>query len=283
MNTFKTAILMTTMMVLLILVGSLLGGEQGMIMAFVISLVLNFASYWFSDKLVLRMYHAVEVTEAEHPRYYASVANLASAAGLPMPKVYVIPGEGMNAFATGRDPQHAAVAATEGLLRSLQPDELEGVIAHELAHIKNRDILTGTIAATLVGTITFIARMAGWAAMFGGGGRDRRDSNGLADLALLILAPIAAILVQMAISRSREFAADAGAAQITGRPLSLANALRRLEQAAERREPVAASPATAHMFIVNPLRGGGVMKLFSTHPPIEERIERLSTIAMGGA
>lgn len=283
MNTFKTAILMTTMMVLLIIVGSLLGGEQGMIMAFVISLVLNFGSYWFSDKIVLRMYHAVEVTEAENPRYYATVANLASAAGLPMPKVYVIPGDGMNAFATGRNPQHAAVAATEGLLRTLQPDELEGVIAHELAHIKHRDILTGTIAATLVGTITFIARMAGWAAMFGGGDRDRRSSNGFADLAMLILAPIAAILVQMAISRSREFAADAGAAQITGRPLSLANALRRLEQAAERREPVAATPATAHMFIVNPLRGGGVMKLFSTHPPIEERIERLTTIAMGGA
>jgi heat shock protein HtpX len=283
MNTFKTVILMTTMMVLLILVGSLLGGEQGMIMAFIISLVLNFGSYWFSDKLVLRMYKATEVGEADSPRYYSAVANLASQAGLPMPKIYILPGEAMNAFATGRDPQHAAVAVTEGLLRTLPPDELEGVIAHELAHVRNRDILTGTIAATLVGTITFIARMAGWAAMFGGGDRDRRDSNGIADIALLILAPIAAILVQMAISRSREFAADAGAAQITGRPLSLANALRRLEQSAERSKAVAASPATAHMFIVNPLRGGGVMKLFSTHPPIGERIERLSAIAMGGA
>jgi heat shock protein HtpX len=283
MNTFKTVILMTVMMVLLILVGSLIGGERGMIMAFVISLVLNFGSYWFSDKIVLRMYKAQEVTEADNPRFYSTVANLASQAGLPMPKVYVIPGEAMNAFATGRDPNHAAVAATEGLIRSLQPDELEGVIAHELTHVRNRDILTGTIAATLVGTITFVARMAGWAAMFGGGSRDRRDSNGIGELAMFILAPLAAILVQMAISRSREFAADAGAAQITGRPLSLANALRRLEQAAERREPVTASPATAHMFIVNPLRGGGVMKLFSTHPPTEERIDRLSAIAMGGA
>jgi heat shock protein HtpX len=283
MNTFKTVILMTTMMVLLIIVGSLLGGERGMIMAFVISLALNFGSYWFSDKLVLRMYKATEITEAENPRYYSTVANLATQAGLPMPKIYVIPGEAMNAFATGRNPEHAAVAVTEGLLRTLQPDELEGVIAHELAHVKHRDILTGTIAATLVGTITFIARMAGWAAMFGGGDRDRRNSGGIADIAMLILAPIAAMLVQMAISRSREFAADAGAARITGRPLSLANALRRLEQAADRREPVTASPATAHMFIVNPLRGGGIMKLFSTHPPIEERIERLSAIAMGGA
>ena len=284
MNTFKTAILMTTMMVLMLLVGSLLGGEQGMIMAFVISIVMNFGSYWFSDKIVLAMYKAEQVTEATQPRLYAAVANLASQAGLPMPKVYIIPGEAMNAFATGRNPEHAAVAATEGLVRSLQPDELEGVIAHELAHVKHRDILTGTIAATLVGTITFVARMAGFAAMFGGGDRDRRESsNGLADLALLIVAPIAAVLVQMAISRSWEFAADAGAARITGRPLSLANALRRLEHSAERREPLPAGPASAHLFIVNPLRGGGVMKLFSTHPPIEERIERLSAIAMGGA
>ena len=283
MNTFKTVFLMTAMMVILLLVGSLLGGQQGMIMAFVISLALNFGSYWFSDRIVLRMYHAQEVTEAEQPRLYSAVANLASRAQLPMPKVYLIPGEGMNAFATGRDPQHAAVAATEGLVRTLQPDELEGVIAHELTHIRNRDILTGTIAATLVGTITFVARMAGWTAMMGGGDRDRRDSNGLAGLAMLIIAPLAAVLVQMAISRSREFAADAGAAEITGRPLSLANALRRLEQAVERREPIPAGPASAHLFIVNPLRGGGMMKLFSTHPPMEERIERLNAIAMGGA
>lgn len=283
MNTFKTVLLMTAMTVLLILVGAFVGGEQGMILAFVISLAMNFGSYWFSDKIVLRMYRATEVAEADQPAYYSAVARLASQAGLPMPKVYVLPGDAMNAFATGRDPEHAAVAVTGGLLRSLQPDELEGVIAHELAHIKHRDILTGTIAATIVGTITFVARMAGFAAMFGGGNRDRRDSNGIAELALLILAPIAAVLVQMAISRSREFAADAAAARITGRPLSLANALRRLQQASERRPLEAASPATAHMFIVNPLSGGGVMKLFSTHPPIEERIDRLSAIAMGGA
>lgn len=283
MNTFKTVLLMTAMTVLLILVGAFVGGEQGMILAFVISLAMNFGSYWFSDKIVLKMYRATEVAEADQPAYYSAVARLASQAGLPMPKVYVLPGDAMNAFATGRDPEHAAVAVTGGLLRSLQPDELEGVIAHELAHIKHRDILTGTIAATIVGTITFVARMAGFAAMFGGGNRDRRDSNGIAELALLILAPIAAVLVQMAISRSREFAADAAAARITGRPLSLANALRRLQQASERRPLEAASPATAHMFIVNPLSGGGVMKLFSTHPPIEERIDRLSAIAMGGA
>ncbi len=283
MNIFKTVILMTTMMVLLIIVGSLLGGEQGMIMAFIISLLLNFGSYWFSDKIVLRLYKAKEVTEADQPQYYSAVARLASQAGLPMPKVYVMPSDAMNAFATGRNPEHSAVAATDGLLRTLQPDELEGVIAHELAHVKHRDILTGTIAATLVGTITFVARMAGWAAMFGGGDRDRRDSNGIADLALLIIAPIAAVLIQLAISRSREFAADAGAAQITGRPLSLANALRKLEQSAERRIGMKAGPATAHLFIVNPLRGGGIMKLFATHPPIEERIERLDLIARGGA
>ena len=282
MNTFKTVSLMTAMMVILILVGSYLGGEQGMIMAFVISLALNFGSYWFSDKLVLKMYRAVEVSEADHPQFYAAVARLSQQAGLPMPKLYVLPSEGLNAFATGRDPQHAAVAATEGLLRSLQPDEIEGVIAHELAHVGNRDILTGTIAATIVGTITFVARMAGFAAMFGGGSRDRRDSNGMAELALLIVAPIAATLIQMAISRSREFAADAGSAQITGRPLSLANALRKLESVATRHPGINPGPATAHLFIVNPLSGGGIMKLFSTHPPIEERIERLSIIARGG-
>ncbi|MBI4546511.1 MAG: zinc metalloprotease HtpX [Ignavibacteriae bacterium] len=281
MNTFKTVFFMTLTMVLLILVGSLLGGEQGMIMAFVISLVMNFASYWFSDKIVLMMYRAKQVTEAEAPRLYSMVARVASQAQLPMPKVYVIPGDAPNALATGRNPHHAAVAATEGILNTLSDDELEGVIAHEFAHIKNRDILTGTIVATMVGTITFIARMAGWAAMFGGS-RDRRDSNGLAELALLIIAPIAAVLIQMAISRSREFAADAGASQITGRPLSLANALQKLERGVQRIPMQHVSPASAHMFIVNPLRGGGVMKLFSTHPPTHERIERLQQIAMGG-
>jgi heat shock protein HtpX len=282
MNMLKTVFLMTLMMVLLILIGSLIGGQQGMIMAFAFSLLMNFGSYWFSDKIVLMMYKAKEVTEAEAPRLYSMARRVATAAQLPMPKIYIIPGETPNAFATGRNPQHAAVAATEGIINTLSDDELEGVIAHEFAHIKHRDILTGTIAATLVGTITFVARMAGWSMMFAGGNRDdRRDSNGIAEIAMLILAPIAAVLVQMAISRSREFAADAGAAQFTGRPLSLANALQKLERGVERIPMNNASPASAHMFIVNPLRGGGVMKLFSTHPPTAERIERLQQIAMG--
>lgn len=283
MNTVKTVFLMTLMMVLLILIGSAIGGEQGMIMAFGFSLLMNFGSYWFSDKLVLMMYRAKEVTEQEAPRLFSIARRVSTQSQLPMPKIYIIPGETPNAFATGRSPQHAAVAATEGIVTLLSDDELEGVIAHEFAHIKHRDILTGTIAATLVGTITFVARMAGWSMMFGGSRDDRRDSNGFADIAMLILAPIAAVLVQLAISRSREFAADAGAAQFTGRPLSLANALQKLERGVERIPMGNASPASAHMFIVNPLRGGGIMKLFSTHPPVAERVDRLQQIAMGNA
>ena len=283
MNTLKTVFLMTLMTVLLLIVGSLLGGQQGMVMAFVISLVMNFASYWFSDKIVLMMYRAREVSQAEAPKLFAVASRVANVAQLPMPKIFVIPGETPNAFATGRNPQHAAVAATEGIVALLSEDELEGVIAHEFAHIKHRDILTGTIVATMVGTITMVARLAGWSMMFAGNRSDRRDSNGFGELALLILAPIAAVLVQLAISRSREFAADAGASQFTGRPLSLANALQKLEQKSEQLPMEHASPATAHLFIVNPLRGGGVMKLFSTHPPVAERIERLQQIAMGAA
>jgi heat shock protein HtpX len=282
MNTMKTVILMTAMMVLLILVGSLVGGEQGMIMAFIISLLMNFGAYWFSDKIVLMMYKAKEVTEADAPKLFSMVTRVATQAQLPMPRVYIIPGETPNAFATGRNPENAAVAVTEGIMRSLSDDELEGVLAHEFAHIKHRDILTGTIVATLVGTITFIARMAGWSMMFAGRGSDRRDSNGLSELALLIIAPIAAMMIQLAISRSREFAADEGAARMSGRPLSLANALQKLERGVERLPMQNVSPASAHMFIVNPLRAGGVMKLFSTHPPISERIERLENIARGG-
>ena len=283
MNTMKTVFLMTLMTVLLLFVGSLIGGQQGMTIAFLFSLLMNFGSYWFSDKIVLMMYRAIEVTEAQAPRLYSLVSRVASQAQLPMPKVYIIPGDTPNAFATGRDPNHAAVAATEGITRLLSDDELEAVIAHEFAHIKHRDILTGTIAATMVGTITFVARMAGWSMMFmGGGGRGRRDSNGIGELALLILAPIAAVMIQLAISRSREFAADAGSAAFTGRPLSLANALKKLEKGVEQIPMQNASPASAHMFIVNPLRAGGVMKLFSTHPPIEERIAALERIAMGG-
>ncbi|HTK83385.1 MAG TPA: zinc metalloprotease HtpX [Bacteroidota bacterium] len=281
MNTLKTVFLMTFMTVLLLIVGSLVGGGQGMMIAFVVSLLMNFASYWFSDKIVLMMYRAREVTQSEAPKLYGIVARVASQVQLPMPKIYIIPGESPNAFATGRDPQHAAVAATEGIVALLGDDELEGVIAHEFSHIKHRDILTGSITAAMVGAITMIARMAGWSMMFAGGRSDRRDSNGIGELVLLILAPIAAVIVQLAISRSREFAADEGAAHVTGRPLSLANALQKLEQKNEQLSLDHASPATAHMFIVNPLHGGGVMKLFSTHPPISERIERLQKIAMG--
>lgn len=282
MNMIKTVFLMTLMMVLLILVGSIIGGQQGMIMAFLFSLLLNFGSYWFSDKIVLMMYRAKEVKEAEAPKLYSLVSRVASQAQLPMPRVYIIPGDTPNAFATGRNPQHAAVAVTEGIMKFLSDDELEGVIAHEFAHIKHRDILTGTIVATMVGTITFIARMAGWAMMFGGSRDNRRDSSGIVELVLLIVAPIAAVLIQLAISRGREFAADAGAAKITSRPLSLANALQKLERGVERIPMTNVSPASAHMFIINPLRGGGVMKLFSTHPPISERIENLQKLVIGG-
>ncbi|HYQ86881.1 MAG TPA: zinc metalloprotease HtpX [Bacteroidota bacterium] len=281
MNTIKTVFLMTFMVVLLILVGSLIGGRQGMIIAFFFSLVMNVGSYWFSDKIVLMMYGAKPVSEAEAPKLYAIASRVAAEAQLPMPKVYLIPGDTANAFATGRDPQHAAVAATEGIVKSLSDDELEGVLAHEFTHIKNRDILTSTIVATMVGAITFLARMAGWSMMFAGD-RDRRNSNGFADLAMLILAPIAAVLLQLAISRSREFAADEGGARMTKRPLSLANALQKIERAAERLPMENASPATAHLFIVNPLKGEGLMKLFSTHPPTSERIERLQQLAMSG-
>jgi len=281
MNTLKTVFLMTFMVVLLILVGSLVGGRQGMIIAFFFSLLLNGGSYWFSDKIVLMMYGAKPVSEAEAPKLYAIVSRVAAEAQLPMPKVYLIPGDTANAFATGRNPEHAAVAATEGILRSLSDDELEGVLAHEFSHIKSRDILTSTIVATMVGAITFLARMAGWSMMFAGG-RDRRNSNGLADLAMLIVAPIAAVLLQLAISRSREFAADEGGARMTKRPLSLANALQKIERTAERLPMENASPATAHLFIVNPLKGEGLMKLFSTHPPTSERIERLQQLAMSG-
>ena len=281
MNTTKTVVLMTLMMVLLMLVGSLLGGRQGMMIAFAFSLVMNFGSYWFSDKIVLMMYRAKEVTEAEAPRLYSIVARVSQEAQLPMPRVYIINSEAPNAFATGRNPDHAAVAATEGILRILSDDELEGVLAHEFAHIKHRDILTGTIVATMVGSITMIARLAGWSMMLGGGDRGRRSSNGFTELALLIVAPFAAMLIQLAISRSREFDADAGGAKICGKPLSLANALQKLERNAEMVPMEHVTPASAHLFIVNPLRGQGLMKWFSTHPPLQERIDRLQQIAIG--
>jgi heat shock protein HtpX len=282
MGTVKTVGLMVLMMALLMLVGQWLGQEQGLILAFGISLLMNFGMYWFSDKIVLMSYGARVATEEEAPRLYAAVRKLSAQAELPMPKVYIIPGDSPNAFATGRNPEHAAVAATEGILRLLSDDELEGVIAHELAHVKHRDILTGTIVAAMAGAITFLTRMAMYASIFGGGSRDRENSNPIGEILLLILAPIAAMLIQFAVSRSREFAADEGGAKICGRPLSLANALRKLERGVERIPMENAGTATAHMFIISPLFGGGITKLFSTHPPTAERIARLEELAVTG-
>lgn len=279
MNTLKTAFLMTVMMVLFLLVGYLLGGKSGMTIAFIFALAMNFGSYWFSDKLVLSMYRAKEVTLETAPKFYNLVQELSKNASLPMPRVYFINDPAPNAFATGRDPQHAAVAATTGILQGLNNEELAGVISHELAHVKHRDILTGTIAATLVGTITFVAQMAGWALMFGRGGDD--DEGGLGALFMLIVAPIAATLIQFAISRSREFAADEGGAKISNNPMALASALGKISNANQIKPVNNVQPATAHMFIVNPLKGGGISKLFLTHPPVEERIKRLQAIAAG--
>ena len=283
MNTMKTVLLMTLIMVIFLLVGQMLGGTQGMTLALILSVAMNFITYWFSDKIVLAMYRAREVSESDEPRLYAVLRTLTAQAELPMPRVFIIPNETPNAFATGRNPAHASVAVTQGILKVLSEDELEGVLGHELAHVKHRDILTGTIVATMVGTITFLARMAGWSMMFFGGSRDdRRGSSGLGELFLIIVAPLAAVLIQLAISRSREYAADEGGSRISHKPLSLANALRKLERGVERIPMEQASPASAHLFIVNPLRGGGILSLFSTHPPIEGRIERLERLAMGG-
>lgn len=273
-NTVKTVFLLGLLSGLLLVIGELLGGQSGLLVAFVFAVVMNFGSYWFSDKIVLRMYRAGEVGP-EHPLHQMT-ARLAKQAGLPMPRVFVIPDESPNAFATGRNPNHAAVAATQGILSALDRRELEGVIAHELAHVKHRDILISSIAATVAATVMMIARMAQFAAIFGGfGGRDGRGgSNPIALIATIILAPLSAMLIQAAISRSREFAADRGAAEIVGSPYGLADALRKIESVA-RRVPMNANPATAHMFIMKPIFGRGVMALFSTHPPTEQRIERL--------
>lgn len=280
MNGLKTVILMTAMMVLFILVGRVIGGQQGMMYAFFFSLVMNFGSYWFSDKIVLSMYGAQQISREDAPELYDIVEKLASKAELPMPKVYIMNNPTPNAFATGRNPNNSAVAVTTGIMKLLNKEELEGVISHELTHIKNRDILVSTIAATLVGTITYIVQFA----MFFGGGRrsDREESGNIfVDLLLLIIAPIAAMLIQMAISRSREYMADEGGAMISGKPLALASALNKLQHGNEVIPMRNAGQSSAHMFIVNPLHGGGMMKLFSTHPPIEERIERLKEIAAG--
>ena len=277
-NTLKTTALLAALTVLLILIGGTVGGEQGMVVAFLFAGVMNFASYWWSDRIVLWMYGAQEVTEAEVPEFHALVRRLAQRAGLPMPRVYIIPTETPNAFATGRNPNHAAVAATEGILRILTPDELEGVIGHELGHVRNRDILISTVAATMAGAIMMLARMAQWAAIFGGGRSSEDDEGGAVGivgmLLLAIVAPLAAMLIQMAISRAREYQADATGAQISRKPWALADALEKLERAATA-FPLDANPATAHLFIVNPLRGMSLLNLFSTHPPIEERVARL--------
>jgi heat shock protein HtpX len=282
MNKVKTVGLMVLLVALLMLVGQWLGGERGLFIAFAFSMLMNFGMYWFSDKIVLMSYGARQVSEEDAPRLYSIVRKLAHQAELPLPKIYIIPGETPNAFATGRNPDHAAVAATEGILRMLSDDEIEGVLGHELAHVKHRDILTSTLVAAMAGAIMMLARMAMFASLFGGGGRDRDNSNPLGELLILILAPVAAMMIQFAISRSREFAADEGGARISGRPLSLANALRKLEAGVQRHPMQNAGTVTAHLFIVNPLTGGGVTKLFSTHPPIEERIARLEHMAMGG-
>ncbi|RII28930.1 MAG: protease HtpX [Geobacter sp.] len=281
MNTLKTTFLMALLTMLLVLAGGAIGGRHGMTFALVMAGVMNFVSYWFSDKIVLAMYGAKEVTESEQPEFFGLVRQLAAQASLPMPKVYVIPSETPNAFATGRNPEHAAVAATSGIMRILTREELMGVMAHELTHVRNRDILISSVAATIAGAITYLAQMAQWAAIFGGG-RDRDEEGGGFGLIIMaIVAPIAAMLIQMAISRSREFGADRGGAEISGNPLYLANALRKLEMANRQIPMGGATPATAHMFIVNPLTGGGLMSLFSTHPPMEERVRRLEEMASG--
>jgi len=279
MNNIKTLLLLVTLTLVLVWAGGALGGKQGMTIALIFALGMNFISYWFSDKIVLRMYRAKQVTEAEAPDLYSIVRSLVQKAGMPMPKVYMMDQEQPNAFATGRNPNHAAVAVTTGIMRILTREELQGVIGHELSHIKNRDILISTIAATIAGAISYLAQMAQWAMIFGGHrGDDDEGGSPIAAFVMMIVGPIAAMIIQMAISRSREYAADSGGAEIAGNPRYLAGALRKLHMASQK-IPMHANPATSHMFIVNPFSGGGIVKLFSTHPPIEERIARLESMS----
>ena len=274
-NRIKTVLLLAGMTAFLIVIGSLLGGRTGMYLAFILAVGMNFFSYWFSDKIVLKMYGAQEVSPADAPQLHQIVDELAREANIPKPKVYIIPDDSPNAFATGRNPEHAAVAATEGILRLLTPMELKGVLAHEIGHVRNRDILISTIAATMAGAIMILADMARFGAIFGMGGRDNEEGPGIIGvLVMSIIAPIAAMLIQMAISRSREYLADETGAHLAHNPESLARALEKLSLGVQR-APMNASPATAHMFIVNPLTGTSLMNLFSTHPPIEERVARL--------
>jgi heat shock protein HtpX len=279
-NAFKTTLLLGALTGFLLLIGQYFGGQNGMIIALIFAAVMNFVSYFFSDKIALAMYRAQPVSREELPRVYQVVERLTQRIGIPMPKIYVIPNDSPNAFATGRNPSHASVAVTQGILNLLNDEELEGVLAHELGHVRNRDILISSIAATLAGAITVLARMAMWGAMFGGyGGRDDRDrGGGIGALLMVILAPIAAMLIQLAVSRSREYAADDTGAHLTGNPYALASALRKLDEYS-RRVPLPASPSTAHLFIVQPFLGTGGLNfanLFSTHPPIAKRIERLT-------
>jgi len=286
MNTLKSLILLVVLSAILMWIGGAIGGKQGLVIAFGFAMVMNFASYWWSDKIVLSLYGAKEVKQEDAPELYGIVQELSSRAGLPMPRVYITPQEQPNAFATGRNPDHAAVAVTQGILRLLSRDELRGVLAHELAHVKHRDILIGSIAATIATAITYLAYMAQFAAIFGGGGGGDRDRGGnpLGLLVMAIVAPLAATVIRLAISRTREYAADQGGAEISGNPISLANALRKLGMASDRiplqvSEQVADS--TSHMLIASPLSGGGLSSLFSTHPPMEERIRRLEDMAAG--
>ena len=274
-STMKTTLLLASLTALIVFIGGSLGGQSGMIIAFTFAVIMNFGAYWFSDKVVLKMYSARQVEPSEAPGLYQMVERLAQKSGLPTPRVYVIPQEQPNAFATGRNPENAVVAVTQGILRLMNDEELEGVLAHELGHVKNRDILISSIAATLAGAIMMLASMARWAAIFGGVGRDDDEGGGIFGLLfMMFLAPLAAALIQMAISRTREYQADATAAEMTGTPYGLAHALEKLGKATKQ-IPMKANPSTAHMFIVNPLSGRAMMKLFSTHPPLEERIQRL--------
>ena len=284
MNRMKTLILLAALTALLMGLGQMIGGRGGMLIALAFAFVMNFVSFWFSDKIVLRMYGAQEVTEAQAPELFRIVAGLSQRAQVPMPRVYVIPEEAPNAFATGRSPEKAAVAVTEGILRILSRDELSGVLAHELSHVKNRDTLVMTVAATIAGAISQLANMAMWGMMFGGGRDDEdRGASPLGILVGVVVAPFAAMLVQMAISRSREFLADEGGARISGSPMGLASALRKLESWKQEVPMHQGSPATAHLFIVNPFTGGGLASLFSTHPSTADRIARLEALAVTGA
>lgn len=279
MNNIKTFFLLVTLTVILVWAGGAFGGKQGMTMALIFAVGMNFFAYWFSDKIVLRMYRAKEVSEAAAPGLYSIVRRLVQKAGMPMPKLYIIEAEQPNAFATGRGPSHAAVAVTTGITNILGTEELEGVIAHELAHIKHRDILVSTVAATIAGAVSYLAQMAQWAMIFGRHNDDEEGGNPMASLVMMIVAPIAALVVQMAISRAREYKADEGGARLVGNPRHLANALRKLHTASQK-IPMQANPATSHMFIVNPLSGGALLKLFSTHPPMKERIARLESMSL---